>query len=525
MIYTNHNNVLNEKTLESAQLSVAFEKLRKLLKNQKMDTKKIDKMIKEIEACNKKIEQRRKNPDEFNNRVAHRDRLYIQKVLKECLYISPIVLLLGIAATIVMPPLGALVAAIITVVGGNIISSDEFFNKLENENNQALNYLKKEKELIEKRNTATNKKSNSFKGLSDEQLDEVCNKLQKELINICKSYNNDNIYPEVFETYPTEIIFEIMHMDQDEILDMNHENDTIYSIGGDLENSNIFKELCKEYDISIEYGDGDEGCLYIKIFIPINESTKLYGQDADEFLESMDICLYDDCLSIGEYVFNGINGNAILNENGIFLYEECIILEGQQAEEYKARKAKEIKDTKKIEMDRKERRYGYKIQRSSNGKRFYTYDQSMTGNTGSNSSSDKERSHDVKDKMDIYENMRRFEAERSSNSNTEYGKNAKKSYANFMKNKPEAADALNRRYRRHPETNRAKALRNAVDQYNKSQNNKSIDTSKGYDNATKYDDNYDYPIKSGSVTVKNNKPVVNRNHYYEQSIFKSVKFI
>ena len=67
----------------------------------------------------------------------------------------------------------------------------------------------------------------------------------------------------------------------------------------------------------------------------------LYGQDADNFLESYGIELYEDSIVIGESMFDGYDGECLLNENGIFLFEDCIVLEGEQAEAYKARKAKE----------------------------------------------------------------------------------------------------------------------------------------------------------------------------------------
>ena len=86
----------------------------------------------------------------------------------------------------------------------------------------------------------------------------------------------------------------------------------------------------------------------------INESTNtyieavaLFGKDADEFLESVEVALYEDTVAIGENVYDGADAEEFLAENGIFLYEDHIVLEGQQAEEYKARKEHE-KNTQKL---------------------------------------------------------------------------------------------------------------------------------------------------------------------------------
>lgn len=258
-----------------------------------------------------------------------------------------------------------------------------------------------------------------------------------------------------------------------------------------------------------------------------NESISLFGVDADEFLESISVELYSDHITINEMPMDGCTGENILAENGIFLYEDGIVLEGEQAEEYKARKAKERKDAKKIEIDRKERRYGYKTKASSNGKRYYTYNTSMSGKTGSNNASDKERSSDVNNKMTSIENKRRFEAERLANSDTEYGKNARAAYTNFMKNKPEAADALNRRYRRHPKTNSAKTLRDRMRATERHYNDaKPTNTNSGYDYSTKNDDTYEYPNNSRIVTSKGNKLVTNKKYsYWEQSIISSIKIV
>ena len=89
----------------------------------------------------------------------------------------------------------------------------------------------------------------------------------------------------------------------------------------------------------------------------INKSITLYSEAADKFLESVGVELYEDHVVIGEDAYLGADGEAILNENGIFLYEDGIVLEGKQAEEYKARKAEDYYTQKHAEIERHMRRY------------------------------------------------------------------------------------------------------------------------------------------------------------------------
>lgn len=85
---------------------------------------------------------------------------------------------------------------------------------------------------------------------------------------------------------------------------------------------------------------------------PLTESNIISGEDADNFLEFCGITLFTDAIAIGEMVMDGIIGEKILAENGITLNEDHIVLEGEQAEEYSARKYKEWKDMKKEEKDK-----------------------------------------------------------------------------------------------------------------------------------------------------------------------------
>lgn len=88
-----------------------------------------------------------------------------------------------------------------------------------------------------------------------------------------------------------------------------------------------------------------------------NASTiTLYGEAADDFLRSVGVELYEEHVVIGENTFLGADGEAILNENGIFLYEDHIILEGQEADAYRARKAKEENENNPLN-DKHNRRF------------------------------------------------------------------------------------------------------------------------------------------------------------------------
>ena len=77
------------------------------------------------------------------------------------------------------------------------------------------------------------------------------------------------------------------------------------------------------------------------IYSPNNRPLVLVEAAADSFLESVGVKLYDNEISINGTLYEGSYGESILADNGIFLYEDGIVLEGEQAEDYKARKAKE----------------------------------------------------------------------------------------------------------------------------------------------------------------------------------------
>ena len=93
------------------------------------------------------------------------------------------------------------------------------------------------------------------------------------------------------------------------------------------------------------------------IYSTNNEPLVLIEDAADSFLESVGVRLFEDEISINGVMYEGSYGESILEENGIFLYEDGIVLEGEQAEEYKARKAKEKADAEEAESNRNKRRY------------------------------------------------------------------------------------------------------------------------------------------------------------------------
>lgn len=86
--------------------------------------------------------------------------------------------------------------------------------------------------------------------------------------------------------------------------------------------------------------------------------VRLYGEVADNFLESVGVSIFDDGdIAIGESVYDTETACDILEESGIVLCEDCIVLEGKQAEEYKARKAKEKADRDSVLNKQALRRY------------------------------------------------------------------------------------------------------------------------------------------------------------------------
>ena len=159
----------------------------------------------------------------------------------------------------------------------------------------------------------------------------------------------------------------------------------------------------------------------------VNESTTnkiaLFGQDADNFLESVGVALYENTVAIGENVYDGAEAEEFLAENGIFLYEDHIVLEGKQAEEYKARKAKERDERISAEAKREHHR-------------IFNKD---VGRTGRNDSERSEKVNEILKK----ETDRRYK---------EFLKNPSRKKEREYTNIDDASldDPINRHIRRHP---------------------------------------------------------------------------
>ena len=73
------------------------------------------------------------------------------------------------------------------------------------------------------------------------------------------------------------------------------------------------------------------------------EPVILRGAEADAYLESVGVVMYNDHITINEMSMDGITGEKILAENGITLNEDHIVLEGERAEQVKAAKEAEAK--------------------------------------------------------------------------------------------------------------------------------------------------------------------------------------
>ena len=65
------------------------------------------------------------------------------------------------------------------------------------------------------------------------------------------------------------------------------------------------------------------------------DTIALTESDADAFLESVGVELFEDSIAINGTLYEGTYGESILEENGIFLYEDGIVLEGELANNVK----------------------------------------------------------------------------------------------------------------------------------------------------------------------------------------------
>ena len=87
-----------------------------------------------------------------------------------------------------------------------------------------------------------------------------------------------------------------------------------------------------------------------KSFNEVAKPVILRGTEADAYLESVGVIMYNDHITINEMSMDGITGEKILAENGITLNEDHIVLEGERAEAVKAIMEAE---TKKAEEEAK----------------------------------------------------------------------------------------------------------------------------------------------------------------------------
>ena len=164
---------------------------------------------------------------------------------------------------------------------------------------------------------------------------------------------------------------------------------------------------------------------------------RLYGVVADNFLESVGVSIFDDGdIAIGESIYDLSTACDILEESGIVLCEDCIVLEGKQAEEYKARKAKELGEKSTSDYER--------IIRRGHVNRMRGKDSDVKSRV--------RKAHNMVDNED----KRRYEAlekARNSDYNRDYQKNlanARKHFNNMAGKVSSASDAVDRHMRRHP---------------------------------------------------------------------------
>lgn len=163
MIYT-ANNILHERNQIEVKISVAFERFKKWFKGEEMDTKKIDKMIYEIEKCNKKIERYRSASDEEKKKIRkdlENNKELVAKYIRELFWIIPACGAF-MSATAINVMLGGVVTGMYVMLVNERLSIDNFYRKLEAENNKALEWLKEERDTInfkKNRNAGNEEKS------------------------------------------------------------------------------------------------------------------------------------------------------------------------------------------------------------------------------------------------------------------------------------------------------------------------------------------------------------------------------
>lgn len=198
-----------------------------------------------------------------------------------------------------------------------------------------------------------------------------------------------------------------------------------------------------------------------------NESVTLSGLAADNFLESIgiDINIESKTISIGEMIIDGIAGEDILAENGIFLYEDGIVLEGKQADKYLTRKAEEAYDAKEKDNERKERRYDDDYRPTVGIKNTINKDGTKYKGVGS-----REETKPPRRNSQDYHNQKMAERIRDSEESRRYyaaenddNKQNRDAYERMKQNSAVAFDATNRHIRRHPKQYKESAIFKYVD--------------------------------------------------------------
>lgn len=181
-----------------------------------------------------------------------------------------------------------------------------------------------------------------------------------------------------------------------------------------------------------------------------NSSVKLYGEVADNFLESVGVNIFDDGdIAIGESIYDLSTGCDILEENGVILCEDCIVLEGKQAEEYKARKAKEKEDRERERVIGSPREFNKYASRKNDPQHADSY------RFATDTIDKRKRAYyDASDKMANYGNLTRNRMDNvSTKRHRELVNDAiskGKHYTNAMNQTHVIADTYGRHKRRHP---------------------------------------------------------------------------
>ena len=107
-------------------------------------------MIHQIEGCNRKIAKYKtadnKEKDRIRNDLKHNKEL-VAKEIREMFWLIPASVAVG-ATGMADPIIGGIVMGMAAMLFNERISTDNFYRKLEEENNKALEWLKEERDVI-----------------------------------------------------------------------------------------------------------------------------------------------------------------------------------------------------------------------------------------------------------------------------------------------------------------------------------------------------------------------------------------